>query len=302
MSIANYPITRSRSLSFGEMWSRKVAPRAGILLALAIVASVAIIFLMPLYWMFSGSFKFQTATMQVPPEFIPSKITLQNYVDLFTSRFPVVRWLANSIIVSTGASLLTLVVSSLTGYSFGKKVFPGQNVLFFILLACMMLPKQVTLIPLFLLMKNLGLYNTYPGLILPLAASPFGIFLMKQFMSSIPNELLDAAKIDGASEWGTYRHIVLPLSVPALGALGIFAFMNAWGDFMWQLIMVRGNDMMTITVGIAKLASIPVGNLLVRNYGLLMAGGTFGALPMIIFFLLFQRYFVKGITTGAVKG
>lgn len=302
MSVVDDGVKNRRGLRFDPVWSRRLLRRAGVIVAFVIVGTVAVAFLMPMYWMFTGSFKLQLMTMQVPPEIIPTRVTLKNYYDLFTSAFPVFRWMLNSIIVSLGTVFLTLLVSSLTGYSFGKKTFPGQSVLFFILLSCMMLPKQVTLIPLLIFMRDLGLRNTYLGMILPLAASPFGIFLMKQFMSSIPNELIDAARIDGASEWGIYWRVIVPLSKPVFGTLGIFSFMTAWNDFMWQLIMASDLEMMTMTVGVNKLAFQPMGEMMIRNYGLIMACGVFGALPMIAIFIAFQRYFVQGITVGAVKG
>jgi multiple sugar transport system permease protein len=285
-----------------RLGARRWTKHLGYVAALAILLVLAVIFLMPLYWMFTGSFKEQIVTAEVPPEMFPLQPTPANWQRLLSDQFPVWRWLANSIIVAGLTAIITLVISSLTGYSFGKKQFPGSRSLFFIMLSTMMLPSQVMLIPLFLLVRSLSLINTYWGMVLPLAASPFGVFLMKQFMATIPNELIDAARIDGASELDIYGRIILPLSRPALAALAIFTFNNAWNNFMWQLLIGQNQDMYTLPVGISKIALQPIGEKLTLDIGLMMAGSSFGALAMIIFFLIFQEHFVKGITFGAVKG
>ena len=189
---------------------------------------LAITFLTPLYWMFTGSFKLQTVTMAVPPEFFPRQPTLENWIRLFTGSWPIWRWVVNSVAVSLLTVVLVLAVSALTGYGFGKMKFPGSNILFIILLSTMFLPSQVILIPLFLLVRTMHLTSTtlgtYFAMAMPLISSPFGIFLVKQFCSSIPDELLDAARIDGASEWNVFARVVLPLLKPALAALAIFTF------------------------------------------------------------------------------
>ena len=267
---------------------------------------LAATFLMPLYWMISGSFKLQTVTMAVPPEFIPTNPTLENWTRLFTGPWPVWRWVINSIAVSLLTVVLVLAISSLTGYGFGKKKFPGSNILFFILLSTMFLPTQVMLIPLFLLVKSLHLTDTilgtYFAMALPMISSPFGIFLIKQFCSTIPNELLDAARIDGASEWRVFTSIVLPLLKPALAALSIFTFNQAWNYFMWHMVIAGDKSQYTIPVGVSYMARTPAFGKAITDIGLSMAGGTFGAFFMIVFFIAFQQYFIKGITIGAVKG
>ena len=162
----------------------------------------------------------------------------------------------------------------------------------------MMMPKQISLIPLYILMQKLKWFNTYQGMIAPYVCYPFGIFLMRQFMQSIPNDLLDAARIDGATEIGIFRHVIVPLSKPAIGALAIFAFTAGWNDYIWQLLMITKRKMMTLPVGVSKLTAA----LDHYDLGLAMAGATFAFVPMLIVFLIFQDYFVKGITVGAVKG
>ncbi len=284
-------------------WVRWIRRRRPLLLATLVLIVFAAIYLMPMYWMFTGSLKLQKGIMQVPPEWFPANASLGNWQVLFsaTSISPW-RWLLNSGVVSVGTMAISVALSALTGYVFAKKKFIGSRALFFLILATMMLPSQVTLVPLYLAVRKLGLYNTYQGMILPMIASPFGIFLMRQFMHSIPDELLDASKIDGASEFGMFWRIVVPLSAPALAALGIFTFFNAWNNFMWQLLMAKDSSMMTIPVGVSYIALVPIGERAIVDIGLLMTGGTFGALPMILLFVLFQRYFIRGILLGAIKG
>jgi len=260
--------------------------------------ALALASLLPLYWMIIGSFKIQTNAMAVPPEFWPSAPTLENWQKLLFGRSPTWRWLLNSIAVASISAALAVLTSALAGYAFGKKDFPGRKLLFWLIIITMMLPKQISLIPLFILMRKLDWFNTYQGMIVPWIAYPFGIFLFKQYMQSIPNELIEAARIDGAGELRTFFNIVLPLSKPAIGALSIFAFVAAWNDFLWQLILVTERNMFTLPVGVSKLVS----NLSNYNLGLAMAGATFAFIPMLIVFLAFQDYFVKGITLGAVKG
>ena len=266
----------------------------------------AVTFLLPLYWMITGSFKLQTVTMAVPPEFIPTNPTLENWTRLFTGSWPVWRWVLNSVAVSLLTVVLVLLISSLTGYGFGKKKFPGSNTLFFILLSTMFLPSQVMLIPLFLLVRTLHLTDTtlgtYFAMALPMISSPFGIFLIKQFCSTIPDELLDAARIDGASEWGVFTKIVVPLLGPALAALAIFTFNQAWNYFMWHMVLATDKLQYTIPVGVSYMARTPAFGKVITDIGLSIAGGTFGAFFMIVFFIAFQQYFIRGITFGAVKG
>ena len=276
------------------------------LISYLLLIVLAVTFLLPLYWMITGSFKLQTVTMAVPPEFFPSQPTLENWSQLFNGPWPIWRWVFNSVAVSLLTVVLVLIVSSLTGYGFGKKKFPGSNILFVILLSTMFLPNQVILIPLFLLVRALHLTSTtlgtYFAMAMPMISSPFGIFLVKQFCSSIPDELLDAARIDGASEWGVFTRIMLPLLKPALAALSIFTFNQAWNYFMWQMVIAQNKFLYTVPVGVSIISRTPASGKMITDVGLTMAGGTFGALFMIGFFIAFQQYFIKGITFGSVKG
>jgi multiple sugar transport system permease protein len=278
------------------IWAHRLG-RLSWWLAVAFVFFIAILSLMPLYWMITGSFKDQHGAIAYPPQLFPSPTTLKNWSSLLFSMYAP-RWLLNSVIVSVGVTILAVITSTLAGYAFGKKKFPGRTVLFWTLLLTMMLPKQISLIPLFIMMRDLKWFDTYWGMIVPYIAYPFGIFLMKQFMQGIPDDLLDAGKIDGASEWQVVWRIVVPLSKPAIGALAIFAFMGAWNDYIWQLIIINKEVMMTLPVGISKL----VAGWSTLDIGLGMAGATLAFIPMLIIFIAFQDYFVKGITVGAMKG
>ncbi len=284
---------------------RSAMERSTRFISYTLLTAFAVTFLLPLYWMFTGSFKLQTVTMAVPPEFIPIHPTLENWIRLFTGPWPIWRWVLNSAAVSLLTVVLVLIVSSLTGYGFGKKKFPGSNILFFILLSTMFLPNQVMLIPLFLLVRYLHLTSTllgtYFAMAMPMISSPFGIFLIKQFCSTIPDELLDAARIDGASEWQVFTRIVLPLLKPALAALSIFTFNQAWNYFMWHMVLATDKFQYTVPVGVSIISRTPAIGKMLTDIGITMAGGSFGAVFMIGLFIAFQQYFIKGITFGAVK-
>jgi len=270
--------------------------RAGDAVAIAIVAALAVMSLMPLYWMVVTSIKQPTLVMQMPPEWFPKQLSLANFRDLFSRRL-LGRWTLNSAVVATSVTAAQLFVASLAGYAFAKKEFAGRNVLFWLYVGSMMIPGQVTLIPRYILMSKLRFVNTYWGLILPSIAAPFGVFLMKQFMQTLPGEIIDAGKIDGASEFGIYTRLVLPLSKPALAVLGIFTFVSEWNDFLWPLVITNSSEMRTLQVGLAMLQEeVPMA------FGLLMAGATYAAIPITIVFLIFQRYFLTGLTVGALKG
>jgi multiple sugar transport system permease protein len=258
---------------------------------------LSLLFLFPFYWMFKGALQPSYMANQIPPSFLPLNLTINNFTRLF-SRYPAVRWFSNSTIVSGAATAVTLVFGSLAGYAFAKRHFPGKEILFWMLLTTMMLPRETMLIPLYILMNRYGLYNTYAGMALPQIAWPFGLFLMRQFMSSIPDELIQSAKIDGANEFSLFLRIIVPLSVPAFGTVGILYFVRVWNDYLWQLVITKDLNMNTLPVGVAKISQ---GEFAV-DYGLLMSGAAISAIPMIIIFIFFQQYFVKGLTVGSVKG
>ncbi|QHT59665.1 carbohydrate ABC transporter permease [Paenibacillus lycopersici] len=254
------------------------------------------LFIFPLYWMATGSFKNQTSSLKFPPELFPSSPVLANYRNLIKAG-DVFYWLFNSVFVSTVASFLICLICAMAGYALTKRKFAGASAAFGIIVIAMFIPKQITLVPLFSMMRGLGLVNHLSSVILPLLALPFGVFLMKQFSQAVPTELLEAGKIDGCTEIGLFFRIFLPIVKPATGALAIFAFTTVWNDYLWQLIMLSGPHKMTINVGISSLISEYN-----AQYGLQMAAATIGFIPVFIVFIAFQKHFVKGITLGGVKG
>jgi len=205
-------------------------------------------------------------------------------------------WFFNSFYIAVVVTIGILLFDSMAGYVLAKKRFPGRNLIFWSIIATMMIPGQVTLVPLFIMVRNFGIMDTHWALIFPDLAMVFGVFLMRQFMHSIPDELLDAAKIDGASEWKTYWKIVIPLAKPGLAALGIFTFMNVWNSFLWPIIVLNDANLYTLPVGLKTLQDANL-----ASFKLLMSGAAIASIPMIIVFMLFQRHFVKGLTLGGVK-
>jgi len=267
--------------------------------ALAVLTLWAIVSLFPLYWMVITGIKPSVAIMTTPPELVPSEITDRNFRSVFDSG--ILRWTLNSFIVAGVATSGQLLVASMAGYAFAKKQFPGRNLIFWVYISSMMVPIYAIVVPLYRMMANMHLLDTYIALILPGLAAPFGAFLMRQYIQTLPSELIDAARIDGCGEWGVYRHVILPLSLPGLAVLGIFIFHTQWADYFWPMVITGSKDMRVLTVGLASLQLFDVSSGM-KDYGVLMAGATWAALPMFIIFALFQRYFLQGITLGALKG
>jgi multiple sugar transport system permease protein len=263
----------------------------------AFLSIASLIFIFPLYWMITGSFKTPTGIWAIPPEWVPKQYVFDNYIHLFTTK-PAHYWIFNSIFTSAATVVCVLLFSAMAGYAYAKRKFPGNKLFFALVLGTMMMPHQVTLVPLYILVRNLGLLDSYLGLILPGVAFPLGVFLIRQFVLTIPDEIIEASKIDGAGEIRLFTVIVLPLIMPALGALAIFSFMYSWNDYLWQLIVLQSKEMLTLPLGISTMAY----DELTVNYGYAMAGATIAAIPMIAFFISLQKSFVKGITMGSVKG
>ena len=277
-----------------------------------ILALVAFTFLFPLYWIVTGAFKPAADIFNPEPVLFPTEWVMDNFNKLLSQRTsplftifgmegPQVpsayRWLLNTVVMSVGAMVLTCLTASMAGYALAKKRFRGRHIIFGLIVCAMALPKQVILIPLLKEMAALDLYNTLWAVICPTVGWPFGVFLMKQFSEGVPGEMLEAARIDGASEARTFFTVVMPLIKPGIGALAIFTFINAWNDYFMQLVMLADNDIQTISLGISTL----MGESSV-DMGVLMAGSALAAAPIIIVFLIFQKYFTQGITMGAVKG
>lgn len=265
---------------------------SGNIIGLVLVTILALLFLFPFYWMLVNSFK---PMVIAEVELFPSKLTMLNWKRLFNQ--PALRWLLNSIIMAAGTMLMVLITASMAGYSLAKKKYPGRQAIFWMFVAVMTLPRQVLMVPLFTMIASWGWLDTFTGIIIPAVGWPFGVFLMKQFTQTLPTELLEAARMDGCSEYRTFTSIVLPMVKPGLGALAIFTFMTSWNDYFWQLITLSSKLMKTLPLGVAGLQLEYA-----VDYGLMMAGGTMSSVPMVVIFLAFQKYFTKGITMGAVKG
>lgn len=272
---------------------QKTTPYRVISVLLLVVLAVLMIF--PLYWIITGSFKDARTINSATPVWFPLNPTTDNYTRLFER--PAGIWMFNTVFMCVMSMLLTCVAAAMGGYALAKKRFTGRVVLFSVFVCAMALPKQVILIPLLKEMAFLRLHNTLWAVIFPTVGWPFGVFLMKQFSENIPGEMLEAARIDGAGEARTFVNIVFPMIKPGVGALAIFTFITAWNDYFLQLIMLNDMDVLTISLGIAKLQSE-----LSTDYGLIMAGAALGSMPIILIFLMFQKFFTRGITMGAVKG
>jgi len=250
----------------------------------------------PFLWMVISSFKPQGELIRVPPTWLPHTWTLDNYDRLFTKLdFP--RYFLNSVIVAGAVVLCNVVFCSMVGYALAKLHFAGRRLIMGLVLATLMVPGSVTVIPLFVLMSKLGLVNSYWAVILPFAVGPFGVFLMRQFMLSIPDDLLEAARVDGANELLIFWKIVAPLTLPGMAALGIITFLGSWNNFLWPLIVLTDDRMYTLPVALGTFA---IGQHQ-ADYGLLMAGAVVLVVPIVIVFLLFQRKFTESFATSGIK-
>ena len=295
-----------------------------------LVGIMAFLFSFPLYWIITGAFKTGKEINSVVPVWFPTEWDMGNFqrlmskrsaplfdftiggwaINAFGYRFSIagltitgptvpaaVRWLINTVFMSVSSMLLTCLTAAMAGYVLAKKRFWGKTLIFSLVVCAMALPKQVILIPLLREMSSLKLYDTIWAVIFPIVGWPFGVFLLKQFAEGIPTEMVEACRIDGASEWRTFTDVMFPMIKPGVGACAIFTFINSWNDYFMQLIMLTANKNLTISLGIATMQGESS-----TDYGLLMAGAALASVPIIIVFLIFQQYFTKGITMGAVKG
>jgi multiple sugar transport system permease protein len=267
----------------------QVATYAVVLLGAAVVA-------VPILWMFSSALKTSPEILAIPIRWIPSQPRFNNFADAWRSA-PFFHYLFNSLFVAGAVTLSTLFFAALTGHALAKFSFPGRDVCFAFVLSTMMIPFTVIIIPLFVLVRDLGWMNSYYALIVPAGVSAFGIFLMRQFIMTLPDELLDAARIDGASEPSIFRVIVLPLTKPALATLALLTFMNNWDSFLWPLVVTSGDTYRTLPVGLAAFQTQYV-----THYEWIMAVATLVTLPVFALFLGLQRYFVQGIVMSGLKG
>ena len=271
-------------------------PRIGAVFLYAALMLGAILALLPMLWMVSASFMPTGEAASYPPRLLPSRPTLEHYTALFT-RLELGRYMLNSAILAGSVTLIALFINSMAGYAFAKLRFRGRDRLFRFLTTGLVVPVQVAMLPLFLLMKQLGLINTYWGIIIPGVASIFAIFLVRQYALGIPDALLDAARVDGASEFRIYWSIVLPVIRPILATVAIWTFLATWNDFMWPLIVLSDESRYTLPVALAGLVGEHV-----QDTELMMAGSVLTVLPVMLVFVVLQRYYIQGVMVGSVKG
>jgi ABC-type glycerol-3-phosphate transport system permease component len=279
------------------MRSRRISPKKyftrGLLYLLLIVSSLLMI--VPFYWSVGTSLKLERFVFASPPQWWPDPVSMQSYVNILT-RIPFLRYFTNSVFVAVATTLGHVFFDTLAAYAFAKLKFPGRDKIFFLFLLVLMVPSQVNLIPVYRIMNTLHWIDTYLALIIPNLTSVFGIFMMRQFLMSIPNELLDSARIDGCNEFQVFHKIALPLAIPGIATLVILTFMDRWNDFLWPRIVINSEKLFTLPVGLAQLQMKNT-----SNEAQIMAGTVLTALPMIIVFLFMQRQFIEGMTAGALK-
>jgi len=287
--------------------------KAIVYLALMLAAATS---LFPLYWMFNTAFTPGSEVIKMPPDLIPPNPGLENFRLVLKAAPNLLRWGLNTLFIALATMGLHVLFDAMSGYAFAKRRFPGSNVLFWLVIVALMIPGQVTLVPLYIMISRMrdvlssiaahwpqyattiaGISN-YGAVIVPGLADVIGIFLMKQFIQTLPSELEEAARIDGASELQIFFQVIVPLAKPALAVNAIFAFQRYWNAFLWPLVVLQKSEYYTLQVGLSFIYRSEFGT----NYGLLMAGATLAAIPMIIFFFSFQRYFMEGIRIGALKG
>jgi multiple sugar transport system permease protein len=262
-----------------------------LLLTVALVAVIA-----PFAWMVLGSFKGEGELRQVPPTWLPESASLDNYTQLF-SKLNFGQYFTNSIVVAVVVTAGNLIFCSMLGYALAMLDFKGKKVIFTAVMGTLMIPGVVTFVPLFVLVANAGLIDTLPGLFLPFLVSPFGVFLMRQFILGLPKDLLDAGRVDGAGELRIFFRIILPLCGPALATLGILTFLGSWNNFLWPLVVAQSEDRYTLPVALALYSTGQNST----NYGLLLAGATVVIIPILVVFLIFQKRFIEGIATTGLK-
>ncbi|MCC7106342.1 MAG: carbohydrate ABC transporter permease [Chloroflexi bacterium] len=261
----------------------------------AALAAGAFVTLLPFFWMVSASLKPVDRVFALPVEWVPANPRWETYVTALT-RYPFDRYFLNSLLIASAITIANVFFCSLAGYGLSKFRYPGRDLAFVAILSTLMLPLEVVMVPTYLVTKEFGWLNSYQGLIVPLALDAFGVFLMRQFILGIPSELIEAARMDGATEWTIYRTIVLPLSRPALAALAIFTFRESWDQFIWPFLVISQDDLRTVPLGIQMFESA-----FGTAYNEVMAVAVIGMLPMAILFFVLQRAFVQGITMTGIK-
>ena len=266
------------------------------LLTYIILVGFALIYLIPIIWLVISSFKEESELFRFPPSLLPEKFSVSNYVDAW-GRADFALYFKNTTIVTIAATALTVCINMMAGYAFAKYKFRGSNVIFLFFMATMMLPLDLLMIPIFQLVKAVGLYNSFWGLIIPPAATPAGVFIVRQYFLTIPDEIMESARIDGAGETKIFLYLMVPLAKPAISVLAIFSFLWRWNDYMWPLVVIRDTAKYTVQLALASFS----GQYAV-SWGSLLAMSVLTMIPVLIIFLIFQKQFMKGMTAGAVKG
>lgn len=257
---------------------------------------IAVVAMIPFVWMISTSLKSRGALMSIPIEWIPAEPTMDAYGEVF-SRFPFLRTIGNSLFISVAFTLITLISASMAAFAFAKIRFRGSDVILKLYLAMMMIPTQVTMIPLFIIMNRLGLIDSYASVILPSIFKPFAVFMLVQQMRSVPNDFLDAARVDGAGIFTVYTRIALPMCAPTLATLAVTTFMESWNDYLWPLLMLTDRTKMTLPIALSTL-----NGQYNTEYNVLMAGSLISMIPIIIIYLCAQKQFKNGLMAGGIKG
>lgn len=287
------PITSTVAASSVEAAPRGARIRSWTFVLFLVIA--AIVWIVPLVWMFSLSLTPNDVLQRSTTNILPVDPTLDNFSAVFQVGLTP-RWLLNSVIVTGVTTIVTVLLSAMAGYAFARIPFRGKRIAFPLVLAGLMVPREAMFVPLFLMFAEWDMHNTYQALALPRIAAPLGVFIMTAFMAAIPREIEEAAVVDGAGRWRIFWRIMLPMSVPALTALGIFTFVLTWNDYLWPLVSATDREMFTITTGLASLQ----GNFAqATELGSLMARGVIASLPLLILFLIFQRQLIRGISIGS---
>jgi ABC-type glycerol-3-phosphate transport system permease component len=285
---ATHAYTRAARRNLAVRWSKALS-------AYLVLTVFAVIAIGPFIYLLSPSFRKSVELFSYPPQWFPRSFYTANF-GFILHETSYLRWALNTLIFATCVTLITLVLDTLAGYAFARMRFPGKTFLFVLVLSTLMIPAAVVMAPLYIMISHLGLVNTYPGMILPMVVSPLGVFMMRQFISTLPEGLVEAARLDGASEWKIFTRIVLPLIKPAIVVLGIFTFMYQWVNFLWPLVSTTTDSMKTLTVGIASIQGQ-----FVTNWGVISAAAVMTMIPVTIIFLIFQRWFVQASMAGALK-
>lgn len=289
--------TGSRPVSVGAREpNRGISARAALLYTILVIYGV--FSLAPFIFAFLSSFKTEGQVLAFPPTLLPHPATADNYKFIFnTSDFPFLNYISNSLIYAIATAALNVVLGAMAGYAFGRMEFPGKNVLFALTLAVLMIPGYLIMIPKFLVANTLGLTNSLGALIIPAMVTPTSVFLMTQFLKTLPKELEESAMIDGATRFVAFWKVIVPLIRPAMVTVAIFQFLGAWNDFIWPLLVMSNRDNYTLTVGLTFFKGVHY-----TQYSLLLAGAMINILPLVVIFFIFQRYFIKGVSTSGLAG